>query len=81
MKSLQRGEVLRVVDGQGSELLVLTGCIWITQDGDASDYVVAAGRSFRIERSGLTLVSGLRAGTIDLRQAVIAPSSQFAAAL
>jgi hypothetical protein len=80
MTSLQEREVLRVLDGKGSQLRVLDGCIWVTQENDVTDHVIPAGCSFRIERPGVTLVSGLRPSTLEVRQPASTASLPFAAA-
>jgi hypothetical protein len=36
----------------GLEIRVLTGTVWVTQEGDLEDHVVAAGGSFVADRSG-----------------------------
>jgi len=40
--------------------------VWITQDGDARDYFVPAGKSFRVSRDGRTVVSAIRRSSIAL---------------
>jgi hypothetical protein len=50
------GQTLRIQDGKGIALQVVTGCLWITQDQDPDDQVVGACESFRVSRGGLTLV-------------------------
>jgi hypothetical protein len=66
MRNLMRGEVLKISNGMGTELRVRTGSFWITHQGDKQDHVVGAGASFRIERGGVTLVSALRPGSIEV---------------
>lgn len=57
---------LRIHEGQGLRLHCLKGRLWITQENDARDIFLAAGESFTIDHSGLTLVSALgdRAGVM-----------------
>ena len=55
---LKRGTVMRIDNGRGKQVRVEHGTAWITQDGDQKDVVVESGQSFRLERDGLTLVSG-----------------------
>jgi hypothetical protein len=55
---LKRGSVMRIHNGRGKEVRVERGTAWITQDGDVKDVVVDAGKSFRLERDGLTLITG-----------------------
>jgi len=63
---LARGSVMRVEDARSSLIHVWDGAVWITQEGDERDYFVPAGKSFRVTRAGLTLVSALRASAIAL---------------
>jgi len=60
LTDLTAGSMLRVRDGQGRAIVVFEGLVWITQDGDQRDFVLAAGESFRIDRQGLTLVEAMR---------------------
>jgi len=57
---LQRGELQRVPDAQGSLVLCLSGTLWLTQEGDAHDIVLDAGDEARIEHAGLSILSALR---------------------
>ena len=65
---LTKGQIIRVPDAAGCEIRVREGSMWITQDREASDHVVETGGSFRIDRPGVTLISALRAGRIQLRE-------------
>jgi hypothetical protein len=65
-QSLGRGSLMRIEDAPGALLHVWEGAVWITQEGDERDYLVPAGKSFRVTRAGLTLVSALRASAIAL---------------
>lgn len=56
---LPRGEVHRIVDGRGTLIASLGGNVWITQDGDERDVVLEAGKTFRLDRQGLALVTAL----------------------
>lgn len=50
---------LRVLEGQGLRLLCLTGRVWITQENDARDIFLAAGESFTVDHSGLTVIGAV----------------------
>jgi len=56
---LARGEPLRLQDPVGRHLSVLDGSVWVTQQGDPRDPVLAAGETFRFDRNGLALVTPL----------------------
>jgi len=53
------GEAFRMRDAVGQRISVLQGHVWITQDHDPRDVVLAAGEDFVIERPGLALVTPL----------------------
>ena len=71
MTQMVRGELLKISDALGCEIRVRQGRLWITQQHDTGDYVIEAGGSFRINRPGLTLVSAMKASTIDLGMAAM----------
>src|SRR5262245_30268670 len=58
--TIPKGRTLRIQDGKGFDLQVITGCLWVTCEGDIADTVVDAGGSFRVSRDGLTLVHALK---------------------
>jgi uncharacterized protein YjiS (DUF1127 family) len=53
---LARGEPLRLQGAAGRHLSVLSGAVWITQEGDPRDLVIAGGETSRFDREGLALV-------------------------
>ena len=61
---LVRGSMVRIDDGQGMMVRVVSGEVWITEEGDPRDRFVTAGRYVRIVSSGVTLVSALRRSSI-----------------
>ena len=56
---LQPGQSLRLQDAVGRRIAVLQGHVWITQDHDLRDVVVAAGEDFVIDRPGMALITPL----------------------
>ena len=52
---LAGSKVLRIVDGCNLLIHVWQGSLWITQEGDRRDIVLAAGESFRLDRNGVRL--------------------------
>ena len=65
-QSLGRGSLMRVENARTSLVHVWEGAVWITQEGDARDYFVPAGKSFRVSRDGLTVISAIRRSSIAL---------------
>lgn len=70
---LARDETLRVHDAGGLHLGVVDGDVWVTQEGDNNDYVLASGASFRFDRNGLALVTALRCpASVLLEEGIVA---------
>ncbi len=53
--SLTQGELVQLHDARGTTVRVTRGSLWLTQDRDPRDLVLAAGDAYTIERQGLTL--------------------------
>lgn len=68
---LRRGEFLRVSDGAGRTVVVFSGLLWITQDGDRRDIFVNRGQTFVLDRPGLAIVEAIE----DTRLIVLEPES------
>ena len=47
-------------------LTCLEGWIWLTREGDVRDYMLAAGRSVRLDRPGKVVVQALRPSRFSL---------------
>ena len=52
---LAKTRVRRVPASRGRRVECLTGCLWITQDGDPRDVVLKAGEAFEFDRNGAIL--------------------------
>lgn len=63
---LVRGNMVRIEDGRGMMVRVVSGEVWITEEGDPRDRFVTAGRDVRIVSSGVTLVSALSRSSISV---------------
>ncbi len=59
LRNLAAGDTASVIGRSGSVVRVLQGRTWITQEGDARDYVVPAGVSFCAARNGHIVVSAV----------------------
>ena len=57
---LKEHESLRLPDGAGLEVRCLLGNLWITEEGNGEDNIIADGESFVLDRSGLSLATALR---------------------
>jgi len=53
---LARSGHVQVIDGRGSSMQCLAGSVWVTQEGDPRDIVLAAGDSFTLDRDGVAIV-------------------------
>jgi len=63
---LTRGSLVRVEDGRHILVYVWEGELWVTEEGDRSDRVLAAGQWHRIERDGAALVYALKRSVVTL---------------
>jgi hypothetical protein len=55
--SIRRGDLVCIRDGAGVLVAVERGTAWLTQGGDRRDVVLEAGGSFRLDRTGVAVVS------------------------
>ncbi len=55
--TLAKGKIRHVHGDRGRRVECLSGAIWITQDGDRRDIVLAAGEAFDFDRRGDALLS------------------------
>lgn len=56
---LAKHQHMRLADAKGWTISVLSGELWITQDGDVRDIVVGIGEDHVLDRNGLALLSAL----------------------
>jgi hypothetical protein len=54
---LARGKIRHLRGESGRRVEVLSGAIWITQDGDQRDVVLQRGEAFDFDRNGDVLLS------------------------
>lgn len=52
-------QTLKVVDGAGSTVSAIEGSVWITEENQPNDIVLAPGESYRLRRRGVALVNSL----------------------
>lgn len=63
---LEPGAPLRLRDSVGKGVAILSGKVWITQEGDPRDLFLGGGESFIPDRPGLALVQGVSGSTLAL---------------
>ena len=63
---LPRGSLLLIEHGQGMQIELWDGELWITQEGDTRDYVIGPGSSFRLGHEGIVLANVFKAGRVTL---------------
>ena len=52
-------QTLRVVDGEGTTVCAVEGSVWITEENQPNDIVLAPGDSYRLRQPGVALVNSL----------------------
>jgi hypothetical protein len=78
--AIAKGHTVRIQDGKGLEVTVVTGSLWVTYENDAKDFVVSPSETFRVNRDGLTLVHAFREAQLRIAYPAEAgaPSLTFA---
>jgi hypothetical protein len=67
--SLEAGQVLAVDDAQGARIQPRSARLWITEEGDFTDFVVDPGQSYEITHEGRTLIQALEPTWVSFREA------------
>ena len=63
---LARGSFGIIEDGRGLAIELWDGNLWVTQEADTRDFIVRAGRVFRLESEGRVIFHALRASHLTL---------------
>lgn len=58
-RTLEKGRVRRVALHPGDRIECLSGCLWLTQDGDLRDIVLGPGEAHVVDHDRPTLLSAL----------------------
>lgn len=66
MIKLQRGQLLRMLDGAGTTVTAHSGAVWITEQDSPRDVMLRAGESHRLAGSGLALLEAFSDASISL---------------
>ena len=56
---LRRGSLLRLQALPGDRVACTRGMVWLTQENDPTDRILASGESFVVTRKGVVLVNAL----------------------
>lgn len=64
--ALEPGQVVTLDDAQGTRIVARSGTVWVTEEGEARDHIVAPGDALVVARSGRTVVQALQAAWISL---------------
>jgi hypothetical protein len=67
--------VHRIEAGQGQRVTCVRGPVWITQERDERDTILAAGQSFVLDRPGVAVVFAFRGATITVASAWQVPAT------
>jgi hypothetical protein len=65
--TLARDGLVALRDAAGTRLFARSGSFWVTQEGCARDDVLNPGDCLVVSASGLTVVTAVRAGELDVR--------------
>jgi len=81
LTSLNKSGTVVFHDVRDLEVELVSGSLWITQDGDIEDYVLGPGQSFHVRRQGATVLHALQESSIQVayREAGAAASATPAA--
>jgi hypothetical protein len=71
------GDTLCIDNAQGFEIRLLSGCLWITQQDDSSDYVLDGRNVFRVQRNGTTLAHAVRDASVQVTHSAEAGKPSF----
>ncbi|MEO7741641.1 MAG: DUF2917 domain-containing protein [Usitatibacter sp.] len=65
--ALETGQVVTLDDAAGTRIEARRGTVWVTEEGDADDHIVAPGQTLVVARDGRTLVQALQPAWIALQ--------------
>jgi len=71
--SLTARSVHRIEAGKGHRVTCVSGPVWITQERDRRDTILAAGQSFVLDRPGVAVVFAFKNATITVASPWEAP--------
>jgi Protein of unknown function (DUF2917) len=59
--SLLRGNVVRILRGQGTRVMAARGALWVSEEGSPMDYVLMPGDAVTLQHGGKALVQAVSA--------------------
>ena len=62
---LQRGQTLRVVDGEGSTVCASHAAVWITEENRPRDIVLEPGGCYRLSNRGVAVIEALGSASVS----------------
>jgi hypothetical protein len=69
---LRKHQIMRFDDATGTDIVCLRDELWLTQDGDLRDVVLAPGEHFTLDCDGVALVSALLPSSVCVEAPVAA---------
>ena len=69
--ALEPGQVVSLDDACGALIEPAGGRLWITEEGERTDYVVRPGETFVVSRAGRTVVQAVEHAWITLREGAL----------
>ena len=76
--ALPQGTLHRIADGQGLQITVTKGVVWVTQANDGRDILLSRGQTFIIDRQGLTVALALKDAAVIVGPAGHVTAADFA---
>ena len=65
--ALEAGQVVTLDDAAGTRIEARSGTVWVTEEGDRDDHIVAPGETLVVTHDGRTLVQALQPACIALQ--------------
>jgi len=79
--ALEARTVHRIANGKGMEVTCVKGVVWVTQEHDSRDIILAAGQSAVLDRRGLAVVFAFKDALITVGAALQLPAPASVPAL
>ena len=65
--ALETGQMVTLDDAAGTRIEARSGTVWVTEEGDNTDHIVAPGETLVITHDGRTLVQAMQPAWIALQ--------------